>query len=230
MRLNPAAGFKRLFSINALFELGKSILKFIFLGTVSYFALAPVLDQVLLYSDRPLMDMVEYLHGQSVHLVSRLLIAFAFIAVIDLLYRRHEYFQNLKMTKTEVKDEYKQQEGDPAVKARLRQLRLEKSRKRMMAQVPKADVVITNPTHYAVALQYDSEKFGAPILIAKGINTVALKIREIAEESQVTIVSNPPLARVLHDTVEIDHQIPSDQYKAVAEIISYVYKLKKRSI
>jgi flagellar biosynthetic protein FlhB len=132
------------------------------------------------------------------------------------------------MTKVEVKDELKQQEGDPMIKARLRQLRVEKARKRMMAQVPKADVVITNPTHYAIALQYDVNKMAAPVVLAKGINLIALRIREIAEENRIPLVSNPPLARALHDTVEVDQQIPTQHYRAVAEIISYVYKLRKR--
>lgn len=229
-RLSWVAGVKRIFSMNALFEFGKGTLKFLFLGFLSYIALKPAIDGVLTYADHPLMEILAYIHDQSVHLIAVLLGAFTVIAVADLFYRRYEYIKNLKMTKTEVKDEYKQQEGDPNVKSRLRQLRMEKARKRMMANVPKADVVITNPTHYAVALRYDSEKHGAPVVVAKGINLIADKIREIAEESRVPLVSNPPLARALHDTVELDRAIPPEHFKAVAEIISYVYKLKKRKI
>jgi flagellar biosynthetic protein FlhB len=132
------------------------------------------------------------------------------------------------MTKTEVKDEFKQQEGDPAIKARLRQMRADKARKRMMAQVPKADVIITNPTHYAVALQYDGLNMAAPVVLAKGINLIAERIRDLADEHRIPLVSNPPLARALYDTVEIDQQIPVQHYRAVAEVISYVYKLRKR--
>ena len=134
------------------------------------------------------------------------------------------------MTKQEVKDEYKQMEGDPVVKGRLRQIRLEKARKRMMAQVPKADVVITNPTHYAVALQYDNVKMAAPLVLAKGTDRVAERIRAVAEEHAVPLVSNPPLARALYDTVEVDESITPQHYRAVAEVISYVYKLRKKKL
>ncbi len=153
---------------------------------------------------------------------------FTVIAAADYFYQNHAYIKSLKMTKAEVKDEYRQQEGDPMIKGRLRQIRLEKARKRMMAQVPKADVVITNPTHYAVALAYDNKKMTAPRVLAKGVNRIAERIREVATEHKIPLVSNPPLARALYDTVEIDEEIPTQHYRAVAEIISYVYKLKKR--
>jgi flagellar biosynthetic protein FlhB len=157
-----------------------------------------------------------------------LLLTFTIIAAVDLFYQRFQYFKNLRMTKAEVKDEFRQQEGDPLIKSRLRQIRLEKARKRMMAQVPKADVVITNPTHYAVAMRYDSARHAAPVVIAKGIDKVAERIRAVAEEHKISIVSNPPLSRALYETVEIDEAIPTQHYRAVAEVISYVYKLKKR--
>jgi flagellar biosynthetic protein FlhB len=176
------------------------------------------------------MDSIAFLHKQAVHLVLVLLVVFTLIAAGDLFYQRYQYIKGLRMTKAEVKDEYKQQEGDPIIKSRLRQMRLEKARKRMMAQVPKADVVITNPTHYAVALKYDSGKMAAPTVLAKGIDRVAERIRELAEENKIALVSNPPLARALYDTVEIDKEIPAAHYRAVAEVISYVYKLKKHKI
>jgi flagellar biosynthetic protein FlhB len=134
------------------------------------------------------------------------------------------------MTKQEVKDEFKQQEGDPQIKMRLRNIRVEKARKRMMAKVPKADVVVTNPTHYAVALQYDNDEMAAPVVVAKGINLIAERIRKLAEEHKIPLVSNPPLARALYDTVELDQEIPTQHYRAVAQIISYVYKLKKKKM
>jgi len=132
----------------------------------------------------------------------------------------------MRMTKQEVKDEYKQTEGDPFIKGKLKQIRMERARQRMMQNVPKADVVITNPTHFSVALQYDTDVADAPIVIAKGIDEVAMRIREVAKEHDIILFENPPLARTLYDTVEIDQMIPEDLYKAVAEIISFVYKKK----
>jgi len=228
-RLMPGRGIKKLFSPASLVELGKGLGKLLFLGSIAFFVLAPVASQAPTFSGMPFDAILLFLHKQTLHLLEMLLLAFTVIAVIDIIYTNYQYIKNLKMTKVEVKDEMKQQEGDPMIKGRLRQLRIEKARRRMMAQVPKADVVITNPTHYAVALQYDSTKMPAPLVLAKGINLVAERIREIAEENRVPLVSNPPLARILHDTVEVDHQIPTQHYRAVAEVISYVYKLKKRA-
>ena len=227
-KLSPMKGIKRLFSTNSLVELGKSMGKLLLLGTAVFFTLWPLIGQLPSFEGRPMMDTMALLHQQAVHLIIVLLMTFLIIAIADLVWQRFHYLQGLKMTKTEVKDEYKQQEGDPMIKNRLRQIRMEKARKRMMAQVPKSDVVITNPTHYAVALQYDNAKMGAPRVLAKGFDAVALRIREVATEHKIALVSNPVLARALYDTVEIDQEIPSQHYKAVAEVISYVYKLRKR--
>lgn len=227
-RVSPMAGFKRLFSANSLIELGKSFGKLIVLGGIVFLTLWPVMENLPASGGHDLMDIVAYLHHQAVHMIIMLMLAFTLIAILDLMYQRHQYIKGLKMTKAEVKDEFKQQEGDPIIKMRLRNIRVEKARKRMMAQVPKADVVVTNPTHYAVALQYDNENMDAPVVLAKGINLIADRIREIANENKIPLVSNPPLARALYDTVELDQQIPSMHYRAVAEIISYVYKLKKK--
>ena len=150
----------------------------------------------------------------------------AFIAVFDYMYQRHAYLKGLRMTKQEVKDEHKTQEGSPEIKGKIRAIRMERARKRMMAAVPKADVIITNPTHFSVALQYDAAKMAAPIVVAKGQDNIALKIREIAKKHDVPIVENPPLARALYASVDIDEPVPIEHYKAVAEIIGYVYKLK----
>jgi flagellar biosynthetic protein FlhB len=229
-KLSPLNGLKRLFSLQSLVELGKSFGKLVILGLVVFSTLYPLVSNLPAFTGRPLMDSVGFLHKEAVHLIIVLMLVFAVIAFGDMLYQRYTYIKNLKMTKTEVKDEYKQQEGDPMIKGRLRQMRLEKARKRMMAQVPKADVVITNPTHYAVALKYDSSKAAAPVVLAKGTDRIAERIREVAEENKITLVSNPPLARALYDTVDIDKEIPTQHYRAVAEIISYVYKLKKKKI
>lgn len=229
-KLSLVNGIKRLFSINSIVELIKSFGKLIVLGSAVFFILMPLVGVLPNFVGRPLLESVSFLHSQAVHMLIVLLAIFMLIAIADLFYQRYAYIKNLKMSKSEIKDEYKQSEGDPLIKNRIRQLRAEKARKRMMAQVPRADVVITNPTHYAVALKYESGKNTAPVVLAKGINLIAQRIRELAEENNVTLVSNPPLARALYDTVELDEEIPTQHYRAVAEIISYVYKLKKKKI
>lgn len=168
--------------------------------------------------------------GELKYLVVRMLIGIlvvlSLIAGADMVYQRHEYNKKMRMSRQEVRDEYKQSEGDPHVKGRLRQLRIERARRRMMQEVPKADVVITNPTHYSIALKYNPDESPAPIVVAKGINEVALRIREIAKENDVILYEDRPLARALYDLVEIDEMIPTEYFKAVAEVISYVFKLK----
>ena len=149
------------------------------------------------------------------------------LATADYVYQRWSHKEKLKMTKQEVKDEHKEQEGDPKVKGRIRGLRLERHRQRMMAAIPKASVIITNPTHYAITLQYDMDAMAAPKVVAKGVDYLAKRIRQIAETHEIPIVENPPLARALHATVEIDEPIPAEHYKAVAEVISYVMKLRR---
>ena len=228
MKLMPTQGFKKLFSISSLVELVKSFGKLALLGFIAFLALVPVALETPHLAGLPLENILGYLSTKTVHLIVLLLLPYTLIAAGDLFFQRYQYIKNLRMTKEEVKDEYKQMEGDPKIKGRLRQMRVEKARKRMMAQVPKADVIITNPTHYAVALQYDGNKMAAPVVLAKGINLIAERIRALAEENRIPLVSNPPLARALHDTVEVDQAIPTQHYRAVAEIISYVYKLKKQ--
>ncbi|MDP9127100.1 MAG: flagellar biosynthesis protein FlhB [Pseudomonadota bacterium] len=227
-RLSPRSGLNRLFSTVALVELGKSFGKLVVLGGAVVVTLLPVAYMVPNFTGQPIEAVLAFLHAKAVHLIIILIVVFAVIAIADLVYQRYQYFKNLRMTKSEVKDEFKQQEGDPMIKSRLRQIRLDKARKRMMAQVPKADVVVTNPTHYAIALQYDNKKMAAPIVVAKGLNLIADRIREVASEHNVPLVSNPPLARALYDTVDVDHAIPTQHYRAVAEVISYVYKLRNR--
>jgi len=227
-RISPATGLKRLFSSNAIVDLLKSFGKLVVLGGVVFLTLWPVMLSLPASGGHDLMDIVAYLHHEAVHLIIMVVVAFTLIAILDLIYQRHQYIKGLRMTKAEVKDEFKQQEGDPVIKARLRNIRVEKARKRMMAQVPKADVVITNPTHYAVALQYDGGSMAAPVVLAKGVNLIAERIRELADEHKIPLVSNPPLARALYETVELDQEIPTQHYRAVAEVISFVYKLKKK--
>jgi len=163
------------------------------------------------------------------HILTQILIAvlsvLALVAALDYLLQRFRFVQRNRMTKQEVKEEFRQTEGDPAVKARIRKIRMEKARRRMMAAVPEATVVITNPTHYAVALKYEQGKMAAPVCVAKGTDTLALRIRAVAEEHKVPIVENPPLARALYAAVELDEVVPPEQYKAVAQVIGYVMRL-----
>jgi len=228
--LNPISNFAKLFSKNQLMELGKGIIKIAIVGAVAYYALIPMLGHVELYAGLAVPSVVEEMSRLAYRLVAGVLGIMTVIAALDFLWQRFDFMQKMRMTKQEVKEEYKQSEGDPVVKGRLRQIRMEKARQRMMANVPKADVVITNPTHFAVAMKYDPAAMGAPMVVAKGADNIALNIRKLAEEHDVPIVSNPPLARALYAAVEIDQEIPAEHYRAVAEIITYVFKLKNRSL
>lgn len=219
-------GMKKLFSMDSIVELLKSIAKLVIMGYIAYRVLRPIYMEVPLSVNYAINDTLHYLHEKSIRLVAILMILITLIAVVDWLYVRFKYFKGLRMTKQEVKDEHKQMEGDPFVKGRLRRIRMERSRQRMMAAVPEANVVVTNPTHYAVALKYDQFSMSAPIVLAKGPDLIALRIREVAEEHDIPLVSNPPLARALYDTAEIDEPINPEHYRAVAEVISYVFKLK----
>lgn len=226
-RLNPMAGIKRLFSANSLVELLKSIGKIIVVGSVAFVLITPIYNQSESMTGMSNDDLIGSTYNLSIHIIFSVFLVFTVIAMIDLVYQRFTYFKSMRMTKQEVKDENRQSEGDPHVKGRLRQIRQEKAKKRMMAAVPKADVVITNPTHFAVALKYDPARMSAPVLLAKGQDLVALKMREVADKFAVPIVTNPPLARTLFATVEIDQEVPPEHYRAVAEVISYIYRLKK---
>jgi flagellar biosynthesis protein FlhB len=229
-KLFPIQGFKRLFSMASLVELLKSFVKLVVIGAVVFTVLWPLIGNLPYFVGRDIIQSMEFLHKEVIHLIIIMMLVVTVIAVADLLYQRFSYFKGLRMTKQEVKDEHKQMEGDPMIKRRLMSIRLERARKRMMAHVPNADVVVTNPTHYAVALQYDNSKMAAPTVVAKGINLIAERIRDVAEKNAVPLVSNPPLARALYDTVEVDEVISAQHYRAVAEVISYVYKLKRKKL
>jgi flagellar biosynthesis protein FlhB len=229
-RISPMAGFKRLFSMRSLVELIKNVFKFAVVSIIGYMAIAPQLDHIKQLPDSSVLTILMFLGKLATNMMIGVLIATFFIALFDLIYQRFQYYKQLRMTKQEIKDEYKQMEGDPKIKQKLRQLRMERARKRMMAAVPESDVVITNPTHYAVALKYDSTNMKAPMVIAKGQDLVAFKIREVAEENDVPIVENPPLARALYTSTEIDQEIPTTHYEAVAKVISYVYQLKGKKL
>lgn len=225
-KLSPMKGFERLFSRRSLMEFVKGLFKIVLIGFVCYIAIKPYFQGIDHFVGMAIPDMLGELLQLFIRMMIGVLVALAVLAVIDVLYQRHEHLKKMRMSRQELRDEYKQSEGDPHIKAKLRQLRNEKARQRMMQNVPKADVVITNPTHFAVALQYNPEEMDAPKCLAKGADNIALKIREVAKENKITIVENPPLARVLYSSVEIEESVPPEHYKAVAEVISYVFKLK----
>lgn len=225
-KISPMQGFKRIVSVKSLVEFLKSLLKISLIGWVAWASVANELGPLRQLVDMTLIAMLLYLSKLAVKLLIWVCITMFFIALIDLVYQRFSYTKGLRMSKQELKEEYKQQEGDPHVKRRLKQLRMERARQRMMAEVPHADVVVTNPTHFAVALKYETGSMQAPKVTAKGMDNLALTMRKIAKENDVPVMENPPLARALYDSVEIDQEIPAVHYKAVAEIIGYVYRLK----
>ncbi|NLK97235.1 MAG: flagellar biosynthesis protein FlhB [Epulopiscium sp.] len=226
-RMNPISGFGRLFSKHSLVELIKSIIKVAIISAVIYSSVIDEADNVVLLLDMELLQMVQYIGKVIVDMGIKVGMYFIFIAAADYAFQRYEHEQNLKMTKEEVKDEYKMTEGNPEIKSKVRQKMREISLRRMMQEIPKADVVITNPTHYAVAIQYDSNIASAPIVIAKGVDYLALRIKSIAGENNIEIVENKPLARALYQTVDIGKEIPPELYQAVAEVLAFVYSLKK---
>jgi len=226
-KFNPLNGFKRLFGVDALIQFAKTLVKLVAVGFITWMVLKARASEVLALAGASPLLILPY--AREVFFALALAVCLFMLAEggLDFFIQKYRFAQKMKMTKTEVKDEFKQAEGDPHVKARLRQIRMEKSRQRMMTNVPKATVVITNPTHYAVALRYDDET-PAPLCVAKGVDSLALKIREIAGEHEVTIVEDPPLARALYASVDVDEIIPEAHYQAVAKIISFVMVRKKR--
>ncbi|QQR69542.1 MAG: flagellar biosynthesis protein FlhB [Alphaproteobacteria bacterium] len=229
-RLSPLEGMKRLVSIHSVVEMIKGMLKLALVGTVAWMILSPALEHSETMVGLGMVEISHHLKNKVVHLAGSVLLAASLVAIGDLIWQRMEYYRRLRMTKQEVKDEFRQSEGDPVVKSRLRQIRMRRARQRMMAQIPKADVVITNPTHVAVALRYAPSEMRAPMVLAKGADLIAKRIRDVAKEHGVPLVENPPLARTLYATVEIDQEIPTQHYRAVAEIISYVFRLKNQKI
>lgn len=224
-KLSLVSGLKRMFGVEGLMNLAKGLVKIAIVAIAIWTQVWPeraTLESVLNQSPQGIA-------GDMSHLLFKVLIAaLAALAVIaggDYFLQRFRFIQRNRMSKQEIKEEFRQTEGDPAVKAKIRQLRIERSRRRMIAAVPEATVVIMNPTHYAVALKYESGKMAAPICVAKGVDALALRIRKVAEEHEVPVVENPPLARALHAGVEVDEAIPPEHYKAVAQVIGYVMRL-----
>ncbi len=229
-RMNPLQGFKRLFSLRGLVELLKSILKIVILGIVIWNSLKDEIATIPMLMDMTIQQALVTAGSMMMGIVKTVAIIMVFVAAADYLYQWWEYEKNLRMSKQEIKEEYKQTEGDPQVKGKIREKQNAMARRRMMQNVPNADVVIRNPTHFAVALQYDPEHNRAPVVIAKGMDSLALRIVAIAEKHDIVTMENKPLARGLYENVELNAEIPDQFYQPVAEVLAFVYNLKKKEL
>ncbi len=227
-RLNPISGIKKLFSLQNVIELIKGILKIIVLLAVIYNIIIDDLIHVVRTMDMDITMSGAYMLEMVMKLIVRTCMAFLVIAALDFMYQKWDYERKLKMTKQEVKEEFKQMEGNPEIKSRIRSIQNQRARERMMQSVPGADVVIRNPTHFAVALKYDADHYSAPVVLAKGQDELALRIVRIAEESGVAVIENPPLARGIYASTDLSQEIPQEYYGAVAEVLVYVYKMNNK--
>jgi flagellar biosynthetic protein FlhB len=225
-RLNPINGFKKIFSKKSIVEFVKSLIKIAVVGYVTFSYVLKQSKHVVNILDMEIPGIIALLGKATMSVALRAAIVLIILAALDYFYQKWEYENELKMSKQEIKEEYKQTEGDPQIKSKIKEKQRQMAMRRMMQDVPKADVIITNPTHYAVAVRYDQEQDKAPIVLAKGQDLIALNIRELAEKNEVPIIENKPLARALYSSVEIGEDIPPDLYQAVAEVLAYVYKLK----
>jgi flagellar biosynthesis protein FlhB len=224
-KLNPATGFSKLFSPQSVANLLKSVFKFAIVAWVAYLVVTPRIPAILATMKLPMAQALEYFRQTLFLLYRDIMLAMIVLAGADFMYQRHVFEKGLRMTKQEVKDEMKDSEGNPEIKGKQKSMVFAAAMRRIITKVPKASVVITNPTHFAVALRYDPTT-AAPILVAKGVDHLALKIRERAKEAGVPIVENPPLARAIYHNVDLDQPIPSELYQAVAQVLAYIYRLK----
>lgn len=227
-KINPLKGLKNLFSLKKLIESVKIILKVGVVFTIAFIVLLQFVKELPKAELYSLAAQMVWLRDKALILAAIVIIAFLIIAILDVFLVRFQYFQGLKMSKQEIKDEYKQMEGDPQVKGRIRRLQMEAARRRMVQDVAGADVVITNPTHYAVALRYDTTKENAPRVVAKGVDFLALRIKEMAYKHNVIVYENPPLARQLYKDCDLDQLIPRELFKAVSEVFKFVYQANKK--
>ena len=228
-RINPINGFKRLFSMKSVVEALKGVMKFVFLLSIVYFFMK---DRLLAFNGFLHADFVEgFAYGEQViiELIFFMLIGLLIIGVADFAYQKYSYKKKMMMTKDQAKREHKEQEGSPEVRQKIRAIQREMSQKRMMADVPTADVIVTNPTHISIALKYDPQTMVSPEIVAKGADNVAMRIREIAKENGIPLVENVPLARSLYKTVKVGHPVPREMYKAVAEVLAFVFRLKRKN-
>jgi flagellar biosynthetic protein FlhB len=227
-KVSPIAGAKRIFSMKSFVEFIKGLFKISLIGAAAVVLIWPDATTVIKSVEIELVGVLVILKALTLKLLVGIAAIVLVIALLDVLYQRFEHQKQLRMSRKDLQDEYKQTEGDPHIKARLKSIRAERARQRMMADVPKATVVITNPTHFAVALYYDSEEMAAPKAVAKGADLVAFRIREIAEAHDVPIVENPPLARALYASIDLGQEVSPDHYHAVAKVIGYVMRLRRR--
>lgn len=228
-KLNPIEGVKRIFSLRALVEFAKSSLKMLIIGVIVVLILWTNRIQIISLSFLPLEGIFGFVSNLTMMICLSIGLLLVVLSIFDYMYQRYDYEKNLRMSKQDVKDEFKKTEGDPLIKSRMKEKQRAMAMQRMMQEVPKADVVITNPTHYAVALQYDADRMEAPTVIAKGKGFIALKIREKAEAADIIIMENKPLARALFANAEIGETVPEDLFQAVAEIFAYVYNIKNQA-
>ncbi len=227
-KIDPIKGFKRIVSIRAIVELLKSILKISFVGFITFLVLWLRIDEVLILSHKSVPSALKTIGSLTLQMGISASIALLFLSLFDYLYQRYDFEKNIRMSKQDVKDEFKNMEGDPLIKSKIKQKQREMAMARMMEEVPKADVVITNPTHYAIALKYDEEKADAPVVVAKGVDFMAQKIKRVAKEHKVVLVENRPIAQALYKQANIGDAIPDEFFKAVAEILAYVYRIKHK--
>ncbi|CAG7623674.1 flagellar biosynthesis protein FlhB [Paenibacillus allorhizosphaerae] len=225
-KINPLEGAKKLFSLRALVDFLKSVLKMTIIGVVVYQMLWGEKEHIMQLARLPLEEIMIYASSVTLQLGIKIGFILIVMAILDYIYQKYEHEKSLKMSKQDIKDEYKKSEGDPLVKGKIREKQRRMALQRMMAEVPKADVVITNPTHFAVAIQYDAGKMQAPTVIAKGTDYIALKIKQVAKDNGIITMENKPLARALYAQVEIGESIPADMFQAVAEVLAYVYQVK----
>lgn len=229
-KLNPIKGFGRLFSKNSLMELFKTILKLTIVGGVGYLTIKGEMKNAIHYGDMALTAILSHTLNVTFKIFIKCTLAMVVLVVIDYAFQKWEFENRMKMSKKEVKDEFKRTEGDPLIKSRIRSIQMEMARKRMMQDVPKADVVITNPTHLAIAIKYDSTTMNAPRVLAKGAGSVAERIKTIARDHHIPVIENKEIAQHLYKLVEIGQEIPEMLYQAIAEILAYIYKLKSRNV
>jgi flagellar biosynthetic protein FlhB len=227
-KLDPIKGIKGLFALKKLLEALKLLLKLTIIVVVMFFILLFTYKSFLAMMDKELQYVISGMVEITSYFLAAILLIIVIFAIIDFFFTRYYYTKSLRMSKQEIKDEFKNMEGDPKIKGRIRKIQMQMHMQRMMSNVPDADVVITNPTHYAVAMKYDSNVNSAPKVVGKGIDFLALRIKEIARENNIPIIENPALARSLYSQIEIEQEIPSEFYKALAEIFSYVFELKKK--
>jgi len=227
-KLDPIKGFGNIFGLKKGIEALKLTAKLAIIVAVMFVLFLLTHKKFLAMMDQETSASIASMIDLIFYFLAAILLIIIIFAIMDFYFTRHYYMKSLRMSKQDIKDEFKNMDGDPQVKGRIRRIQMEMSRKRMMADVPDADVVITNPTHYAIALKYDNDVDSAPKMVAKGIDFIAVKIKNIAKDNNIPIIENPSLARALHDQIELEQEIPSEFYRALAEIFSYVYELKKK--